>query len=94
MRYAARTDSNQAAIVKAWRRMGKMVILAHRQGDGAPDCYLLHMGVWLAVEFKTEKGKLTDDQKQLHQKVRDKGGTIYVIRNLDEAMALVGAKAA
>jgi hypothetical protein len=93
-RYACRVDGNHAEIVAEWRRLGLLFVSTHKQGDGAPDGYLLYRGIWLAIEFKTEKGKLKPKQVELHQRVRDKGGKIYIVRNLEDAMNLVGIEKA
>ena len=92
IRRAARVDAIQPICVKLWRKFGKLFVSTARQGDGAPDGYLLHMGLWLAIEFKTGKAKLKPKQKILHEAVTAKGGKIFVIRSTDEALALIGAK--
>ena len=92
IRRAARVDAIQPICVKLWRKFGKLFVSTARQGDGAPDGYLLHMGLWLAIEFKQPKGKLEPKQTKLHSEIAAKGGLIYVIRSTDEALALIGAK--
>lgn len=90
--YARRTDANQAAIVAVWRKMGKLWVDTGRQGDGCVDGFLLHWGIWLAVEIKNPKGfnTVTAKQHTLHKAIKDNGGKIYIIRTLQEALDLVG----
>lgn len=94
MKYARKVDAVQPECVQLWQRFGKQWLPTFRQGGGV-DGFLLHMGCWLAIEFKTGKAKLRGDlQKALHENVANKGGTIYVIRSKDEAAALIGARLA
>jgi hypothetical protein len=95
MRYAAKVDAVQPACVKLWRQHGKVWIPTHRQGDGAPDGFLLHQGVFLAVEVKAPKAKVRKGkQATLHEVVAAKGGRIYVVRSEEDAAALIGARLA
>ncbi len=90
--YARKVDLIQPACVAAWKAAGKVWLPTFRQGGGV-DGFLLHRGVWLAVEFKTGNSKLRGHvQKGLHQEVGAKGGTIHIIRSVDEALAFIGAR--
>ena len=52
MRRAARTDANQAEIVKALEEAGASVTLLHRVGEGCPDLLVAAFGCWAMVEVK------------------------------------------
>jgi hypothetical protein len=94
MRYAAKVDAVQPECVNFWKRSGKLFVSTARQGDGAPDGYLLHMGLWIAIEFKAPKGKLEPKQTKLHAAITAKGGKVYIIRSIEDAAALIGARLA
>ena len=91
MNYARKVDAIQPSCVKLWRKFGKEVILTHKQGGGCPDCFVLHRSIWLAVELKSgEKAKLKKSQEDLAERVKAKGGILYVIRSIEEAAKLIG----
>lgn len=84
-RYNARRDANEPLIIAAFEAMGCLV---HRM-DTPVDLLVLLPGVGgttglRLVEVKTRKGTLTEDQKRFAQY-----WPIHVIRNPDEAIALV-----
>lgn len=89
--YSRKVDSNQREIVKLWRDLGKVWVDTSRQGDGAPDGFLLHYGVWLAIEFKVSpKSPLKPKQRDLHDEVASKGGRIWIVCTRQDALRLVG----
>lgn len=86
MRRAARTDSNQDAIVQALRKMGAFVQPLHRVGQGCPDLAVAWRQRWYLFEVKRDaKAKLTPDEKQWFS---DVGGRapVYVVTNALEAI--------
>jgi hypothetical protein len=95
MRYAARTDSNQAEVIRMLRDAGYSVEPLHAVGEGVPD--LLVGGVdratgmpstWI-MEVKTERGTLNKRQKAWRQAWR---GQYAVVKNGYEALAVVGVR--
>jgi hypothetical protein len=56
-RYDARRDANEAQIVKALRKAGVKVWL-----QDLPDLLTLWAGLWLPLEVKMPKGRLTPRQ--------------------------------
>lgn len=71
MRRAAKTDRNQAEIVKAFRQIGANVQILSAVGKGCPDLLVGFRGVNVLVEVKDgEKApsdrKLTTDQVRWH----------------------------
>ena len=89
-----RADANQTEIVAAWRKFGKLW-LNTTQGNSPVDGFLLHSGIWLAIEIKNPKGRntMTARQKEFHDIAKAYGGIIYVIRDMKDAMALIGVEA-
>lgn len=83
MRYAARVDANQQAIVKALRQAGRSVVSLHREGKGIPDLLVGYHRMNFVLEIKTEKGTLTEDQVSFIDNFR---GTVYIVRDIDEAL--------
>lgn len=51
---------------------------------GLPDCVMLAHGTFVGFEFKGSSGKVSDEQFQCHQKIREAGGKVYLVRSLDE----------
>jgi hypothetical protein len=80
-RYAAKVDKNQPEIVQAFRDRGCSVKHLHTVGGGVPDLLVGFAGYTRLVEVKTDKGKLTDAQKEWAE---DWLGGIYLVRNLTD----------
>lgn len=84
MRHAARTDANQAEIVKALKRVGvsveyiklpfDLVIFNPRSMETA------------FVEVKTEEGRLTKQQEEF---ISRWPGRIYIVRSAEDAVRQV-----
>lgn len=78
MRTRAKVDSNQASMVKHLRECGLHVYLTHQVGGGFPDLITVGRhadwgdGVVAFVEVKTEKGKLTPEQEEWHDKFTER----------------------
>ena len=91
MKYHARTDANQSAIVKALRDMGATVQPLHAVGKGCPDLLVGWKGANLLVEVKDgEKPPsaqtLTPDQDTWHSKW---AGQKIVVNSIDAAIELL-----
>jgi Holliday junction resolvase len=83
MRYAARTDANHAAIVKALRKAGRTVVSLHRVGCDVPDLLVGNNGINFLLEIKIEKGKLSEGQKDFAESWR---GEVTTVRSELEAI--------
>lgn len=61
---------------------------------GTPDLQIMHLdsdlnlGITEFIEVKSKKGKLNENQKKMHVKLRKMGFQVYVIRSIDEAMEI------
>jgi len=91
MRRAARTDANQAELVKALRKVGATVQPLHAVGSGCPDLLVGFRGVNYLIEVKDgEKSPsqrvLTPDQVEWHHLWKGQRG---VAKNIEECFALV-----
>lgn len=52
---------------------------------GLPDIFLVVKGKpIIAIEFKTEKGKLSEHQKTFEQKIEANGGFYFVIKSIED----------
>ena len=84
--YIRKTDSNQAEIVKAFRKLGCSVQSLHRLGQGLPDLLVGHRGRNHIVEVKSEDGDYTPKQLEWIDKWRAR---VYTIRSVEEVCDLV-----
>jgi hypothetical protein len=86
-----KTDSNQAAIVKAFRQIGASVQSLHTVGQGCPDLLVGVGGRNLLIEVKDGLKKpsargLTADQDQWHKLWR--GAKVHVVESMDDALRI------
>lgn len=65
-KHAAKTDTNQPAMVAALETAGFSVLLLHRAGEGVHDLAVGCGGVTLLVEVKMPGKKLTDKEGAVH----------------------------
>jgi len=77
-----RTDKNQAEIVDYLRRTGRTVISLSQVGGGCPDILVGYRGVNFLFEIKSERGKLSESQVEMHDNWR---GKIHVVRSIEDA---------
>ena len=91
-RTIAKVDETQAGCVQVARGIGAYVYLTHQMGKGFPDGVVWYRGRVFFVEFKTDKGELTEDEAKVHAKVAEQGGAIYVIRTPGEMLRLLTAQ--
>lgn len=99
MRRAARTDANHADIAKAMRGMGAYVVDCSQVGNGFPDLMVGWRGRWELVEIKDgskvpSARKLTAYQMVFHADAERVGCKVHVVTNVDEALAVLGARRA
>lgn len=57
--------------------------------NGYPDRELIRNGRTVRIEFKAPGQKPSLQQLKRHQEIRDHGGEVFVIDNLEEAKALL-----
>lgn len=84
----AKTDHNQADIVKVLRQMGCTVHSLHKEGGGVPDLLVGVMGFNLLLEVKNPetKGKLNTLQEKWHGEWR---GQAQVVKSPDHAVRII-----
>lgn len=93
MRISAKTDVNQAIIVRAFRRLGCHVILTH-QLKNAFDCLVFHKGNIYPVEIKDgtkppSARKLTEGEQKCKEAIEATGCQYHVITNVEDAIKLI-----
>lgn len=87
MRWRARTDQNQAEIVKGLLQAGCSVQSLHRVGAGVTDLLVGRAGRNYIIEVKVPGGKLNKLQVAWHQNWR---GQKAVAHSLEDCMRIVG----
>lgn len=86
-RKAPKRDRNEREIIEVLTSIGASV--TQLSGKGVPDLLIGFRGVTYLAEVKSKRGKLTDDQTSWRADWQ--GGPVSVIRNLDDALVLIGA---
>ena len=99
--YFQRKESDvQRAIVQALSSAGWLVMHIPNQSTrgrqrwsglmpGAPDLVAVKHGRVLFLEVKTEKGKVSAKQSEVHDLLRLHGMEVRVVRNIDDIMDLI-----
>ncbi len=76
----------QSGIIEAKPYKGKKRFI-HCAEPGTPDLVVPALSLWL--EVKTEKGRLTTEQKAWHARAQREGMRVVVVRSLAEAIEVV-----
>lgn len=87
MRLRGRTDATQKPLVAVAKKYGASWLSLANLGDGAPDGILGIHGHDFKVEFKTEKGTLTPDQRDFIRTWR--GSPVYLLRTTEDVERLL-----
>ena len=87
-KYAAKTDNNQAEIVKTFKAMGCTVQDLSSVGSGCPDLLVGVSGINLLIEVKNPetRGKLEVNQILWHDDWR---GQVQVVKSSEHAIKIV-----
>lgn len=56
---------------------------------GTPDLILCYKGIFVGIEVKAEKGRLSDNQKEIGVCIQDAGGIWGVAKNLEDVRELL-----
>lgn len=87
-------ESKLQADVEAWLRYKGIyfVHLNEARGNkiGVPDLVCCMAGKFVAIELKTEKGRVSKAQEENMQEIGKAGGLAVVCRSLDEVREVVG----
>jgi hypothetical protein len=54
---------------------------------GVPDIIIIHSGQCFGLELKSENGRLTDVQRDAHERMREAGALVAVVHGIDAALA-------
>lgn len=81
-------DIEKPAIEYAKKRGWMVEKVKSLSRNGFPDRYFLRNGRTVLVEFKAPDKPPTPQQLKRHREIREHGGEIHVIDNLDYAFAL------
>lgn len=80
MRRAAKIDTTQPAIVKAYRSFGCKVYPTHTVGDDFPDLVVCNYGLTWTVECKTGNAKPMEGQQRFADECK---GAHFIVRDLN-----------
>jgi hypothetical protein len=58
---------------------------------GIPDIIICYRGKFVALEVKTENGKVSVLQEITLRKIRNAGGAALVVKSVDEVKKIIGA---
>jgi hypothetical protein len=86
MRLRARTDANQASIVKALRDMGVSIVCLHQIGKGCGDILAGWQNRNYLFEIKAPGGRLTHDESEF---LASWNGQASVIHSAEEAVDIM-----
>jgi Holliday junction resolvase len=87
-RRAAKVDANQAQIVSALEAAGATVQSLAAIGKGCPDILIAFRESMFLFEIKRDKAKPNELQKKWHIAWN---APVYVVREPDEALRIIGA---
>lgn len=95
MRYRARVDDNQGAIVAALRAIGCFVQSLAMVGAGVPDLLVAYRGRWFVLEIKdgakwASRQRLTPAEQEWHD-AASPHAPVAIVHTVDEAIAAVTA---
>jgi hypothetical protein len=98
-RYARKVDGNQGEIVAALEAIGVRVFDTSSVGQGLPDLVCMRGGKTTWVEVKNgdrppSARKLTLAQVRFRDKALSAGVQIHVVENIEQALAVFGARRA
>lgn len=91
MRNKPRKDLNHAVIVTAFKQLNCNVLDLSKEGRGIPDLAVAFVGVWHMVEVKNPNSSYGRKglNKRQHKYNESIGGTVEIVRTVDEVLALV-----
>ena len=57
--------------------------------SGIPDITAIYRGVYVGLEVKTKTGRLTKDQKVMHELMHKRGVKVVIVRSVQEVMKVL-----
>lgn len=83
--YAFRTQSGAVPIQR-----GNKAGYFKTGRKGAPDITVCYGGRFIALEVKTEKGKLSEAQTEAAIAIKKAGGEYYIVRSVEDLTEILG----
>ena len=59
--------------------------------SGAPDIIIVIDGLFIALEFKTYRGRQSEDQKIIQEKIEAAGGFYFIPRSIQDVIDILDA---
>jgi len=56
---------------------------------GCPDIIVCRDGKFIGLEVKTDKGRMSDSQKQAQDDIIKSGGWYYIVKSLEDVMKII-----
>lgn len=97
MKYGAKKDANHGEIVAAFQKLGAAVLDLSSMGCGVPDLLVCCGGTARFVDVKnptTSYGKRGLNKRQREWASEWKGGPVYLVSSVDDAVNLVSGNLA
>lgn len=94
-RYGAKKDANHNEIVDVFEKLGAQVLDMSSMGCGIPDLLVWCFGQWRLVDVKNPKtpyGRRGLNTRQREWALSWKGGPVYMVSTVDQAIAMVNGK--
>jgi hypothetical protein len=88
VRFAAKRDANEPAIIAALQLAGWSIFQVG--ATGFPDLVAVRKGTSHFLEVKQPKGTLTPAQEKLHRRMEAAGLKVHVVRTADEGRGAGG----
>lgn len=79
------SDAYSFAISRGW--FGEKIMKARRKGF--PDYYFIRKGRTVLIEFKKDGEEPNAQQLKRHREIREHGGEVFVVDNLDRAKEIL-----
>lgn len=71
----------QKQIIFDCKQMGMYVVkVVSATRDGIPDLLICHKGIFIAIEVKTDIGRISPLQEHNITKIQDAGGQAYIVK--------------
>ena len=78
--------------IGGWRsRVEGAILKAIGTVAGVPDIICIFEGRFYALELKAERGRVTDVQRVVHERLREAGANVAVAHGIDQALAQLEA---
>lgn len=83
-----RLENSTKAMIRRWAKKHDLFIFSYNPymggRPGIPDFILIIGGYFVGIEAKSDTGKCSKLQLEMHRQIRDHDGFVYVVRNRED----------